>query len=253
MTRRYIIGTAKHRLRTLLFGDVRHKCMLCGAEVFDNSGLCSRCYSLMPLNNGKTCIRCGCSLETLEQYCINCSHGNKYIDKAYSVYMYEGSVPKVIRSVKFSNRADRIYILAQNIAYKAKQLQLHCDIVCNVPMIMSAQKVRGYNQSQLLSWYFCDIMGMQYCDALVKVHNTIPQEQLSRTERRANLAGAFRADKALVKGKHILLIDDVMTTGATLDSCAKAAKRAGALSVVGLCVASGTIKLTMEDNNGTVH
>ncbi len=250
---RYILGTAKHRFHTFVFGDVRHKCMLCGAEVFDNSGLCSNCYSLMPRNIGKTCIKCGCSLPTEELYCINCSHGNNYIDRAYSVFVYEDSVPRIIRSVKFSNRADRTYVLAQMLVDKARQLQLSCDIVCNVPMTTSAQKVRGYNQSQLLSWYFCDIMGRQYCNALVKVRNTIPQEQLTRAERRANLNGAFRADKALVKGKHILLIDDVMTTGTTLDSCAKAAKRAGALSVVGLCVASGTIKLTMEDNDGTVY
>lgn len=253
MTKRYILGTAKHKFRTFAFGDVRHKCMLCGAEVFDNSGLCSNCYSLMPLNIGKTCIKCGCSLPTEELYCINCSHGNNYIDRAHSVYKYEGSVPRIIRSVKFSNRADLIYVLAQMLVDKAKQLQLNYDIVCNVPMTIGAQKVRGYNQSQLLSWYFCDIMGKQYCNALVKVHNTIPQEQLTRAERRANLSGAFRADKAQVKGKHILLIDDVMTTGTTLDSCAKALKRAGALSVVGLSVASGTIKLTMEDNDGTVY
>lgn len=253
MAKHYIIGRFRHRLRTLLFGDIRHRCMLCGADVFDNSGLCGNCTSLMPQNNGKTCIKCGCSLPGEEQYCINCSHGNNYIDRAYSVYVYEGSVPRIIRSVKFSNRADYIYVLAQSLADKASQLYLDYDIVCSVPMTAKQHKVRGYNQSQLLSWYFCDIMDKQYSSALVKVRNTTPQEQLTRSQRRVNLAGAYRADKAEVEGKKILLIDDVITTGATMDSCAKALKKAGAVSVVGLSVASGTIKLNMEDNNGTVY
>ncbi len=249
---RYIIGTCKYRLKTLLFGDARYRCMLCGAEVFDNYAICSSCARLMPYNNGKTCLRCGSSLDGQELYCINCSHGNNNIDKAYSVYIYQDSVPKIIHKVKFGKSADLTLPMAYMLADKAKSANIQYDVVCNVPMTSLATKIRGYNQSQLLAKYFCDIMDRQYCDALVKLKNTTPQEQLSRSVRRTNVVGAFAADKTMVSGKTVLLIDDVMTTGATLDNCAKALKKAGASMVYCLCVASGKIRLNMEDNDGNI-
>ncbi len=227
--------------------------MLCGGEVFDDSGICNQCTSLMPLNNGKTCIRCGASLAGQEEYCINCSNGNDNIDRAHSVYVYEGVVPRLIQSVKFHGRADCTEVFAHLLAELSRQRNLRYDIVCSVAMTNKSKKLRGYNQSKLLAQYYCDIMDVQYCDALVKVKQTLPQEGLTRKQRRENLVRAFSAHKDMVSGKRILLIDDVMTTGATLDSCAYALKRVGAISVVGLTVASGEYKLTMEDNDGSIY
>lgn len=240
-------------MHTLLFGNCSNRCLVCGAEVFDHSGLCSSCNSLMPHNNGKTCIRCGCSIDGQEDYCDNCSFGNRYFDKAYSLYIYQDNVTSIIRSIKFGGRADRTLPLAYQLTDLATRHNIPYDIVCNVPMTADSYKKRGYNQSQLLSQYYCDIIGGSYCDALVKVRTTVPQEQLTRSQRRDNVVRAFVADKDKVAGKKILLIDDVMTTGATLDNCARALKKAGAISVYCISVASGKIKLAMEDKDGSIY
>ena len=106
-------------------------------------------------------------------------------------------------------------------------------------MTEQSQKERGYNQAQILAQKYGELIGKSPINALIKKKQTQRQEQLGRAERKKNVDNAFAvADKNLVKNKAILLIDDVKTTGATLNNCAKALKRAGATSVVCITLAS---------------
>lgn len=217
--------------------DIR--CLSCGKDIFDETGFCSDCAKDVVFNNGKTCKRCGVAIDGAEDYCANCAFDKLYFDRAYSVFCYEGAVQKAILDMKFGNLGAYAKVFAKYLVFLAEKHGLEYDIVTFAPMSKKAKRRRRYNQAQLLAEYFCDILGKNdlLVEAIVKVKETEPQEQLSKTERKTNLVGAYEVN-AQVKGKRVLVIDDVKTTGATLNECAKVLKRAGATTVIALTVAS---------------
>ena len=116
------------------------------------------------------------------------------------------------------------------------------DIVIPMPLHASRQRERGYNQAEALARAFANLQGLRLrSDLLERTRATEAQTRLSREERRRNVAGAFAltspAAAATISGKHILLVDDVTTTGSTLDAAAEPLRAAGAASVWGLAFA----------------
>lgn len=249
--------TAKYKLRGIadkiieVVAPVGVSCMCCGREIFDDLGFCPDCLKTVVMNDGKTCKRCGVGLDGAEDYCNNCAFDKIYFDKSYAVFSYEGAVQKAILDMKFNNLGRYAKVFARYLAYLAVKNNLEFDAVCFPPMSAKSKRARGYNQAQLLAKYFCDIMDCneKYLDALAKVKETERQERLNKTDRKQNLIGAF-AVKADVKGKRVLIVDDVKTTGATLNECAKVLKKKGAVSVVGLMLSARkeNIPFEIEEN-----
>ena len=230
----------KRRL-TQLFAPVDFRCMICGRDVFDELGFCPECLKRVTFNNGKTCKRCGVALDGEEDYCGNCSFDKTYFDRAYSPFCYDGAVRDAILDMKFNNCGAYAEVFARYLVFAARREQLQYDLVTFAPISRNSLKKRRYNQAQLLAEAFCDILECEnlLCETIVKIRETEPQEKLSKTDRKTNLVGSYRlAPKSDVKGKKVLLIDDVKTTGATINECAKVLKNHGAQSVVALTVAS---------------
>lgn len=221
------------------FAPSHFKCVGCGKELFDQVGFCQDCLKQVVFNNGKTCPRCGVGIDGAETYCGNCAYDKVYFDKAYSAFSYEGMVKKAILDMKFHNMACNAKVLARYLVFLSQKHNLQFDIVCYAPMTASAKRKRRYNQAQMLAMYFCDMLGRDdaLVDAIEKSHDTTPQEKLNKQQRKKNLVGAYKL-RANVKGKRVLVIDDIKTTGSTLNECAKVLKRGGAISVVCLTVAS---------------
>lgn len=222
-----------------VFAPTKFRCMICGADVFDGLGFCSHCKRDVVFNNGKTCLRCGVGIDGAEDYCTNCAFDKIYFDRAYSVFSYEGAVRQAILQMKFANMGSYAAIFAEYLVFMAQKHNLQYDAVTFAPMSAQSLKKRRYNQAQLLARHFCDILDQDdmLCQAVIKVKETSPQEQLDKAQRKTNLVGAYKIN-ADVKGKRVLVIDDVKTTGATLNECAKVLKRAGAVQVIGLTVAA---------------
>ncbi len=220
------------------FAPTQYKCLGCGVDVFDELGFCPKCLKKVTFNNGKTCKHCGVALHGAEDYCGHCAFEKTYFDRAYSPFSYGGAVQRAILDMKFNNLGSNARILARYLAFEATRNNLQFDVVTFVPMKAKAQRKRRYNQSQLLAQQFCDIMQIdQPVQCLKKIKDTERQEKLGKKQRQENLIGAFSVVE-VVKDKNILLIDDIKTTGATLNECAKVLKRKGAASVVCLTVAS---------------
>lgn len=218
---------------------VEIRCLNCGKDVFDDLGFCEDCLKQLRFNNGKTCLRCGVAVDGEADYCGNCAFDKVYFDKAYSAFCYEGAVKSAILQMKFNNCGTYAKVFARYLVYLAKTNGLEFDVVCYAPMSKKSFKERGYNQSELLARHFCDILDKRerlVC-ALKKVKETERQERLGKTERKTNLVGAYEIN-ADVKGMRVLVVDDVKTTGSTLNECAKILKRHGALSVECITVAS---------------
>lgn len=224
---------------TSIFSPSSFRCLQCGCDMFDDTAFCEHCKQQVVFNNGKTCLYCGVAIDGAEDYCGTCVAEKNYFDRAYSAFSYEGAVKSAILGMKFRNNGSNAAVFARYLVYLARKNDLHYDIVTFVPMSPLSVKQRGYNQSELLACGFCDLTeeNNKLCATLAKVKETVKQETLGKKERKKNLVGCF-AVTADVKGKRVLLIDDVKTTGATLNECAKALKRKGAVSVIGLTVAS---------------
>ena len=221
--------------------------MNCGREVFDGLGFCPECKESAVLNVGKTCKRCGAAIDGAEDYCGNCAFDKIYFDRGYSAFVYDGSVRNSILRFKFGNCGNFARIFAKFLAEVVIRHGIEFDLVAYVPMSKNSLKKRGYNQAKLLAQHFCKILdcGDKFADAVIKVKETEPQESLGRAERKTNLVGAYKC-VAEVKGCRVLVIDDIKTTGATLNECAKVLKKAGAVSVIGLTVASPREKFMYE-------
>jgi len=129
--------------------------------------------------------------------------------------------------------------MAQLMAGYVEEKAVEGDLLVAVPLYVRRQRLRGYNQSTLLARELSRLCGLPLAErGLARRRNTPPQARSAEAEsRKRNVADAFIADRRWVEGKRILLIDDVMTTGATLDACARALRQAGAASVWALTFA----------------
>ncbi len=150
---------------------------------------------------------------------------------------YEKHIKKAIWSLKYHFHEDLAYDLSKIIQLKLSSLKIKVDYIVPVPLHNSRKKWRGFNQCEALSKH----LNILSINVLEKIKKTKPQAKLSRINRLLNMQGAFQVTPGIdVNGFSYLLIDDVVTTRATLESCALALKSKGAKSVYGLVLAKDT-------------
>ncbi|MCZ2096492.1 MAG: ComF family protein [Anaerolineae bacterium] len=150
--------------------------------------------------------------------------------------IHEGKLQQAVHALKYSGaREELVAPLGDRLLAALDVLNWTFDTIIPVPLHTARERARGYNQSQQLGAYMAQVLGIS-CDpsALLRWRDTPPQVGLNREQRRANVRGAFRATTALTGS--VLVVDDVFTTGATLQDCARAAYEAGASRVYGLTV-----------------
>ena len=155
-----------------------------------------------------------------------------YIEGGYrctSPFMYKECFADAVKAFKFNNRPQYAKALAFAVVTSLNITDnLQYDYITCVPMHPKLKNQRGYNQSELLAKECAKLMGVKYIDALEKFKQNKPQHSLKGSERRKNVKGVYRAvNKDKIKGKKILLIDDIITTGNTLAECAKMLKKSG--------------------------
>jgi ComF family protein len=160
------------------------------------------------------------------------------IDGIRSVFLYQGTVRQAILQLKYKHLKTMATPLAQLLAEFLSSHPLKGDVLIPVPLHPRRLRERGYNQASLLALELGKLISLPVVeDTLVRVRDAVPQARTgSAIERRRNVQDAFACHKGL-EGRQILLVDDVCTTGATLDACASALKAAGATSVWALTLA----------------
>lgn len=158
------------------------------------------------------------------------------IDALHAAYIYEGPVRKLVHRLKYESVRAAVVPLAAQMSLLPS---LEEEIIVPVPTDKKRERMRGFNQSALLAEHLGRELRMRVEKALVRMETRRPQTGLSAKERQENLAGCMAASEA-VNGKRVLLVDDVVTTGATVREAARALRQAGARSVHVLAAARAT-------------
>ncbi len=211
------------------------KCIGCGTE---GGFLCPPCSESLPRLNPPYCIRCGLPINA-GILCSRCSRSSLSIDCIRSPFLYQGLAREAIQQLKYKRLKALAEPLAGLLADYLHANQLSVDVLVAVPLHSRRLRERGYNQSALLAIELGQLAGLPVIEgSLIRLRNTAPQVRITAADpRRDNVRGAFGCKGRDFSQKQVLLIDDVCTTGATLDACALALKEAGAASVLGLTLA----------------
>jgi ComF family protein len=198
---------------------------------------CSSCdQKLIPLQN-QICQICGYPVDSGE-ICEKCSEDRPSFTKLRSIYAYQDELRNALHRLKYSNDLGVGEILGQKCAEFLTLLNWEVDLILPVPLGKKRRRERGYNQSALIALPLALIMKIPFCsNAILRKKETITQLEFKAEERKKNVKDAFSANPTLVLEKNVLIIDDVITTGSTMDACALELKRAGARNVYGLSVA----------------
>ena len=173
------------------------------------------------------------------EMCSRCVQARPVFAGARTLYLYEGPVREAVRALKYNHLSALARPMGGMMAAYLETEALPVDVVAPVPLFGRRERLRGYNQSALLGREAARLAGLPLAErGLARRRDTPPQARSADAEeRRRNVAGAFAAERRWVEGQRVLLIDDVMTTGATLDACAQALRQAGAVSVWALTFA----------------
>lgn len=236
-----MIVLAKSVLDGLLDLVYPPKCLVCGT--FGPYYLCKPCISQIERVSRPYCPRCGHTLH--EAHCRNCWGRVRSFATGRAAGHYGGTLREAIHQFKYGGARmlahPLAFVLYQYLVTSADFPWRRVDCVVPVPIHVIRQRTRGYNQSELLAEELCRMIGLpMVSDALIRKVYTRPQVELSGSERRSNVEDAFRVVRpALLKGKTILLIDDVGTTGSTVHECSLALLRAGVARIYVLCLAFG--------------
>jgi ComF family protein len=171
--------------------------------------------------------------------CPNCRAGSWGFDRARSFAEYKAALIRAIVLLKFEQIEPLGRWFADRLRVIARQERMEADVVVPVPLHRQRERERGYNQADLIARPLAKQLGLPYRAVLLVRTRPRPNKQiLSLEERWESVRGAFATRPgSQVDNLRVLLVDDVMTTGATLDACAKALRAAGAKSVIGLTVA----------------
>lgn len=218
-------------------------CVICG-KVLGKEKICKDCRRELSYCKSPRCCCCGKQLETLEQeYCGDCQKKPHLFRRGLAPFSHVGKIRHAVYGIKYQNQRENIDFFVEEINrhYRKEIGTWNCDIMIPVPLYYKKKRKRGFNQAEVFAKRLSKKLNMScQTDILVRNRETRPLKELSRKARMENLQGAFTVKKQCVRGKTILLVDDIYTTGSTLDACSAVLRRAGAKEIYFVCMTIGT-------------
>lgn len=219
-------------------------CPLCqqvrpyGAEM-----VCPECRDTVEWVEEPVCLRCGKGIEREEEeYCEDCMRLPKSYIRGFPVFWYTGGVKTSLYDFKYKNQREYARFYSQSICKRhGQQLQrLGISGIVPVPVHPHKRRVRGYNQAEVLAVQLGKDLGIPvYPDYIQRVVDTSPQKELNDKARMKNLKNAFKIGENTIKLERVLVVDDIYTSGATIEACAKVLLADGAQQVYYTSVAIG--------------
>lgn len=223
------------------------RCPFCDRALrVGEEGACPACRGSLEYVREPKCKRCGKPLEEEAEYCGDCDGSDFSFEYGHALYVYQGRVRDALSRLKYHDRREYARFFAEELyrEYGDWMRGLGDTCLIAVPLHWKRYRKRGYNQAALIAGELGRVSGIPVCErGLVRCRNTAPQKELSREERRRNLFQAFQAKNLGEELNHIpecvILIDDIYTTGSTLDACAEALRENRVKKVYFLCIGIG--------------
>ncbi|MDY0150970.1 MAG: ComF family protein [Candidatus Cloacimonas sp.] len=214
-------------------------CLACGARIDDQQQvICENCEAKLSLMGNNTCPVCGSELT--QNGCEVCLEEDFAFDKAQSLFRYSSPVKELIHTLKYNGYLSPAGYFALPLAelIEADDSLQGYDYLCAVPLHPVRERERGYNQSDLIAYSLSVLSGLPYINPVFRRVNTLSQTTLDKAHRAKNLSGAFTVpNHSMVQGKKIIVVDDVFTTGTTINEIAGVLRQAGAIKICALTVA----------------
>lgn len=230
-----------NRILDLMF--VReHKCCICGLPA--GEVLCDKCAASIPYLNGATCLKCGKGLNDAynSSICPDCSNTEYHFDMAYSCFEYKEAGKELIHKLKYEGKTEAAVFIARQMHYRLKDERLQIDAIVPVPIHESKLRTRGFNQSYLIAKELGSLMDKPVYDCICRIKETKNQYNLDRQQRFSNIQDAFSVKLGynVNKYKRLLIVDDIYTTGSTVNECSKVLKARGNVHIYVITAAAGT-------------
>ena len=230
-------------LLDLIFPPICVNCRTLIPESSRHLQLCPACQRALVFNRPPFCRRCSRPLtDPRHPLCAPCRHQTLHFDRAWGACLYNPALRRLLHLFKYGHRPALRHVFLQQIQTFIRVYKLSfsdCDYVVPVPLHPKRLRRRGYNQAGLLARGLAQALALPLCaDNLIRARHTVNQARLRRKERWTNIKGAFKIKYPnRYIHKNILLIDDLLTTGATTSEAARALKAAGAGQVIVLTLA----------------
>lgn len=202
----------------------------------DGREICPACRERLPLVGDAACFICGAPLtDETKACCGNCEKGRSFDRGASWAEYADPAMRRMIGRVKYNGEAQLLDFPAKDFARRKKELLLSLDASALVPVPAGKSRVlmRGYNQAEEIAKRMGEVLGLPVdASALIKAEEERDQKKLSRLQRMENLSRAFLPGPSAGSVRSVILVDDILTTGSTMNACAAVLKRAGVKKIV---------------------
>lgn len=221
------------------------RCPICKEILLPRDGLiCPICEKNLPLIEEPKCKKCGKKITNVEQeYCFDCTCNHHTFQQGVALVTYNESIQKSLADVKYHNIRQNLDYYCEKLAkmYGNKIASWKPDVFLAVPLHPSRKRIRGFNQAEEIAMRLSSHLNIPYDFRVLKrVKKTLPQKELNNKQRKKNMEGAFGVFLEGTQYETVILVDDIYTTGCTMQACTDALKLAGVKNVYFITIAIGT-------------
>lgn len=234
----------KKYLDVIISGIYPRRCPVC-EEIVSLTGrmFCKDCILKLSFVKTPLCLKCGKEISDVQkEYCEDCNKHEKNFEYGMALLNYDELTERIMIDIKYHNKREYIQALAKLLVsrYGDEISKIDPDVLMPIPVHKKRLRQRGYNQSALFTKEVAKELNIDYVeDVLVRNKNTKAQKELSPEQRLANLSAAFACAKEAGKYGKVMLVDDIYTTGSTIEACTRLLKEAGVKEVYYVSVAIG--------------
>lgn len=208
------------------------QCPVCREIVYPKGDtICRECRNGLPYISGARCRKCSKPVHNeVVEYCYDCSRKKHFYNEGISLFEHKGSIKNAIYDIKYNNKREYLDFFADEIVLRCgdRIKGWQADVIVPVPLYKRKEVKRGFNQAAEAAARIGRRLDIPVSGKILyRIQDTVPQKELTDKGRKKNVENAFIVNENIVKFKRVIIVDDIYTTGSTIDSCAGVLRNAG--------------------------